>query len=107
MPDLPDPSPCQACGACCAFSRSWPRFTVEDDDEIARIPWDLVAADGSGMRCVGDRCSALAGDIGSATACTIYDIRPEVCRSCQPGDEECLMARRRHGLPPLETVEAV
>jgi hypothetical protein len=28
-------------------------------------------------------------------------MRPEVCRTCMPGDTECDMARRRHGLPVL------
>ena len=27
------------------------------------------------MRCVGDRCSALAGEIGVATACRVYAVR--------------------------------
>ena len=41
------------------------------------------------MRCDGDRCSALSGRIGVATSCTIYAVRPEVCRTCMPGDAEC------------------
>ena len=102
MPEPTPNSPCQACGACCAYSRWCPRFTVEDDDEIALIPAYLLDETGTGMRCDGDRCVALAGEIGVATGCTIYEERPAVCRECQPGDEECLMARRRHGLPPLE-----
>jgi hypothetical protein len=28
-------------------------------------------------------------------------VRPEVCRTCMPGDVECAMARKRHGLPAL------
>lgn len=92
---------CQACGACCAYSRSWPRFSLESDAELARIPAALVAADGSGMRCDGDRCAALIGDIGVSTACTIYADRPLVCRACEPGDAECLTARARFGLAPL------
>ena len=55
----------------------------------------------SGMRCEGDRCSALSGKIGVATHCGIYAVRPEVCRTCMPGDPECQMARQRHGLPAL------
>jgi uncharacterized protein len=101
---LPEPtttSPCQACGACCAYSRWWPRFTVEDDDEIALIPPYLIDDTAGGMRCDGDRCLALDGEVGVATGCAIYEDRPAVCRACQPGDEECLTARRRHGLPPL------
>ena len=53
------------------------------------------------MRCDGDRCAALQGKVGSATACGIYAIRPEVCRTCMPGDAECAMARRKYGLAPL------
>ena len=39
------------------------------------------------MRCNGDRCAALVGDVGVLTACTIYTIRPDVCRACLPGDD--------------------
>jgi uncharacterized protein len=89
---------CQACGACCAFSADWPRFSLESDAEIARIPSHFVAADESGMRCDGSRCSALCGEVGRATACSVYEARPEVCRACIPGGEDCRMARRRFGL---------
>ena len=99
-------SPCQACGACCAYSQNWPRFTIEDDAQLDLIPAKYVNERLSGMRCEGDRCSALAGKIGEATACTIYAVRPEVCRTCMPGDVECAMARRRHGLPVLSVVPA-
>jgi Fe-S-cluster containining protein len=94
-------SPCQSCGACCSYDAKWPRFTLEDDAAIAQIPARLVAKSGSGMRCVGNRCSALHGKIGQATACTIYDIRPDVCRACEPGDDACNMARQHHGLGVL------
>lgn len=90
---------CQACGACCSYSASWPRFTLEGDAALEAIPAALVADDESGMRCVGDRCSALAGEVGRATACGIYALRPEVCRVCLPGDDECLTARRAFGMP--------
>ncbi|HEY0328931.1 MAG TPA: YkgJ family cysteine cluster protein [Rhodopseudomonas sp.] len=100
---LPPPadSPCQPCGACCGYSENWPRFTTEDDAALDRIPEQFVNARLSGMRCDGQRCSALTGQIGVNTACGIYQLRPEVCRTCQPGDPECAMARRRYGLPPL------
>ena len=94
-------SPCQACGACCACSSDWPRFTTEDDAALDLIPPEFVNEKGSGMRCDGDRCAALSGRIGLATSCLIYAVRPEVCRTCMPGDFECNLARRRHGLPPL------
>jgi uncharacterized protein len=97
------PSPCTACGACCSYDAHWPRFTLEDDAAIARIPSQLVAVSMSGMRCIGDRCCALVGEVGVATSCSIYAHRPDVCRACQPGDDACTMARERHGLPALAT----
>lgn len=89
---------CQACGACCDYSALWPRFSLESDAELDLIPQALVSADLGGMRCTGTRCNALAGDIGRAVTCTIYAIRPQICRACQPGDDACLMARDRHGI---------
>lgn len=94
---------CQSCGACCSYSQTWPRFTTEDDAALDRIPAELVNERQSGMRCEGDRCAALSGTVGERTACGIYELRPEVCRSCLPGDPECLIARRRFGFPDIET----
>jgi uncharacterized protein len=97
----PARNPCQSCGACCAYSENWPRFSTEDDAALDLIPAALVSARGWGMRCDNDRCAALSGRVGVATACTIYAVRPEVCRTCMPGDAECTMARRKFGLPAL------
>jgi Fe-S-cluster containining protein len=97
--------PCQSCGACCSYSSSWPRFSLEDDAALARIPAKYVAASGSGMACTGDRCTALRGEVGKATACGIYADRPDVCRACEPGDEACSMARAHHGLAPLPAAQ--
>ena len=94
-------SPCKTCGACCSYAADWPRFTLEDDAVIARIPIELVSATMGGMRCNGDRCCALVGEVGVATSCSIYAHRPDVCRACQPGDDACTMARQRFGLSPL------
>jgi uncharacterized protein len=89
---------CQTCGACCSYSREWPRFTLENDAALDLIPAELVNDAGSGMRCIGDRCSALTGEIGRATSCSIYGLRPDVCRACLPGDDECHTARRHFKL---------
>jgi Fe-S-cluster containining protein len=94
-------SPCQACGACCSYSSNWPRFTTEDEAALDLIPQKFVNDELSGMRCEGERCSALNGKVGVATSCVISAIRPQVCRTCMPGDPECAMARRRRGLPAL------
>ena len=97
---------CQACGACCAYSADWPRFSIEDDEEIALIPPKFVARDESGMRCAGVRCTALTGEVGKHTACGVYAVRPQVCRECMPGDPECLMARRAYGFPEIITIHS-
>ncbi|MGH6830351.1 MAG: YkgJ family cysteine cluster protein [Methylocella sp.] len=98
---LQEISPCRTCGACCSFARDWPRFTTEDDADLGRIPSAFVAADFSGMRCDGNRCSALLGEVGVSTLCSVYTARPVVCRTCEPGDEACGIARRRFGLSAL------
>ena len=90
---------CQSCGACCSYSADWPRFSTEEDEQLDRIPEKFVSADLSGMRCEGVRCLALTGEVGKHTACGIYELRPDVCRACMPGDDACLMARAAHGLP--------
>ncbi|MCB1520003.1 MAG: YkgJ family cysteine cluster protein [Hyphomicrobiaceae bacterium] len=100
-PVLASQSPCQACGACCAHSAEWPRFTLEDDADVARLPAALVDEKHWRMLSVADRCAALAGEVGVATSCTVYENRPVVCRDCQPGDDACTMAREGRGMAPL------
>jgi Fe-S-cluster containining protein len=92
---------CRSCGACCSYSKEWPRFSTEDDADLDRIPPAFVDDTQGRMRCRGDRCAALVGDVGVATWCSIYDVRPEVCRTCLPGDDACAMARQRFGLAPI------
>jgi Fe-S-cluster containining protein len=98
-------SPCRACGACCAHSAQWPRFSLETDLALSLIPPALIDKAGGCMRCAGDRCAALEGKVGVATACTIYAVRPEVCRACLPGDDECRLARQRAGLAAITSAE--
>jgi hypothetical protein len=97
----PVADPCRACGACCSYSSAWPRFTTDSDASIAAIPRGFVNENGTGMRCRGNRCVALAGEVGIATTCTTYAVRPDVCRACNPGDAECAIARRAFGLAEL------
>ena len=96
-----DEALCQACGACCAYSADWPRFGLETEAEIEAIPRDYVDDARGTMRCNGDRCAALTGEVGVATACGVYTVRPQVCRSCEPGDDSCVLARRHFNLPEL------
>lgn len=95
---------CRTCGACCSYSREWPRFTLETDADIERIPDEFVNGAQSGIRCAGDRCSALFGKVGEETSCRIYAMRPDVCRECEPGDEACRIARHAFQLSDLAAV---
>ena len=89
---------CLACGACCAYSRSWPAFI--GDGDAAGIPDELIDFEHGRMQCYGDRCSALVGDIGSRAQCSVYADRPLVCREFESGSDDCLMVRRRFKLDP-------
>ncbi|MGA8698456.1 MAG: YkgJ family cysteine cluster protein, partial [Xanthobacteraceae bacterium] len=78
---------CRACGACCSFSPEWPRFSLESDADLDRISDAYVDRQHGRMRCNGNRCAALVGQVGISTACAIYVVRPDVCRACLPGDD--------------------
>jgi Fe-S-cluster containining protein len=91
-------TPCQTCGACCSFSREWPRFTTEEDIDLDRIPREFVDRSRGRMRCNGERCAALVGEVGVSTSCAVYGVRPDVCRACEPGDDACRLARHSFGL---------
>jgi hypothetical protein len=95
------PSPCRSCGACCAHDSTWPRFSTETDAALDAIPIALVDPSLSRMAWTGTRCAALDGDVGCATICRIYDLRPDVCRACEPGDDACATARAGYGLAAL------
>lgn len=42
----------------------------------------------------GDRCGALDVAEAGKYPCAIYDVRPEGCRTVEPGSPSCLEARR-------------
>ena len=105
---------CQACGACCCNSKHNQRLRSQDyvevlkDDRLWQDERELLKRLGRRneegvwhLRLVGDeeRCVALDGDIGVGVGCEIYKLRPASCRLVESGDEECLRARRKLGLP--------
>jgi Fe-S-cluster containining protein len=87
---------CLTCGACCAYSDTWPAFIGDGDG--AGIPDELIDFDRGRMQCYGNRCSALAGEIGRRAQCSVYANRPLVCREFQAGSEDCVMVRRSFSL---------
>jgi Fe-S-cluster containining protein len=99
------PDPCRQCGACCDHPEPWSivELTLED---MARIPPGMtVSSFGSWrkMARTGNRCVALTGTVGVDARCSIYDIRPQICREYDPAARigECNMCRAGHGLHML------
>jgi len=88
---------CRGCGACCAYSDSWPAFIGDGDS--AGIPDEFVDFEHARMQCHDRRCSALVGEIGRRAQCAVYADRPLVCREFQAGSDDCIMVRRSFDLP--------
>ncbi|NVJ59558.1 MAG: YkgJ family cysteine cluster protein [Gammaproteobacteria bacterium] len=95
---------CQSCGACCSHYRVSFYNGECDFNPQGYVPTELVETVNpflvcmKGIKSIAPRCVALDGTIGSYVACTIYDKRSSACRNFEAGTEECLKARRAHGL---------
>jgi len=50
------------------------------------------------MTCSG-RCVALTGEVGRKVACSIYPIRPGICRDVAPGSVICMLSLGLRGIP--------
>ena len=99
---MSDPSPCTDCGACCATYRvSFYWAEAEGLPAALTRPLGRWYACMAGTEAPQPRCEALQGEIGGTVACGVYAQRPSPCRELQPGEDKCVRARRRHGLPPL------
>lgn len=107
---------CQSCGACCAAFRvdfhpaelAGGAYAWEGGVPVAlTLPLTARLVRMRGTDESAPRCVALAGEVGRAVQCTIYEQRPSPCRDFNPyaalkiADEACARARARHGLPPL------
>ena len=95
-------NPCQQCGACCAAFRVsfyWSEASALPASHIEQV--SPLMACMAGTNRVAPHCAGLAGVVGEAVRCTVYDQRPPPCREVTPGDDKCLRARARHGLAPL------
>ncbi len=104
---------CVQCGACCCNSaenvaEGYPWYVeIEDPKSPLLRRKDLrrkfVTEDPDGvphLRLDKDgRCLALRGALGKQVRCAIYAQRAAGCRRVQPGDANCLQARRDKGLP--------
>ncbi|MCC6624400.1 MAG: YkgJ family cysteine cluster protein [Deltaproteobacteria bacterium] len=102
---------CVVCGACCCNTEGNRAEGFVDYVEVfpsdaLRRRRDLITR--LGVRNergqvhlkldVDGRCVALSGVVGQSVHCTIYDLRPAVCRRVQAGSDECRRARRERGV---------
>ena len=103
---IPD---CQSCGACCTNSeenrrlgfRDWVEVDARDELLRRRTAAKLVVYNQAGephMRLDGDRCAALRGRLGQKVWCSIYELRPRVCRRVEAGSPLCHKYRRERHL---------
>jgi len=106
------PLDCQACGACCCNSaeNKAERFIdyveVKPRDALSRraqLVRHLCVVNASGethLKLIGreQRCIALGGDVGVRVSCQIYPVRPQPCRTVEPGSDECHARRRDQAL---------
>jgi uncharacterized protein len=101
---------CQSCGACCAAFRVSFYWGEVDEAPGGVVPVSFTEKVNDHMACMRGtesspvRCMALAGKIGEAVKCNIYEWRPSTCREFMPGTDACNRARARYGLKllPLE-----
>lgn len=96
---------CTTCGACCQspLGKASPDGWVDLTDQEALNLGPRLVKEGAIYTVLRERkdgrCIALQGELGKACACRIYDRRPSVCRTFEPGHTNCLSARVRMGLP--------
>ena len=111
--DTPD---CQECGACCLADYDSPEYVHMTEAEA-----NIFVLAGHGEKVYRDKrsksfgeplpsvktcydrrgnckCVALEGELGGKVRCTVYDIRPSVCRNFKPGSAVCYEARRAAGM---------
>jgi Fe-S-cluster containining protein len=119
-PALTNEYDCQSCGACCSHFFDEYLSDLElpgicgkglliANKDVSKIPAKLVVIDIvklhdtkatlqeswlRGKRVSGRwQCRALKGTIGEKCSCSIYAVRPKICREFEPGSQGCLVAR--------------
>jgi Fe-S-cluster containining protein len=110
---MSEPNPCLDCGICCTHFRISFYWAEADDAPGGFVPTAMTEKLTPHLRCmkgsndVPRRCGALAGEVGKAVKCTIYENRPTPCREFPVFFEDgtpnpkCDELRTKIGLPAL------
>lgn len=97
VPRLPEPSPAVACSNCAACCCQLEVMLIGDAGVPARFT-DENNWGGVVMRRLDDGwCAALDRD---TMRCTIYELRPDICRAFAMGDRDCLEQRTLYFMRP-------
>ena len=92
---------CESCGACCFGSGD--RYVRVTGDDHARLGaeatrWTQFIGNRAYMRMTDGHCAALRLDPDSGRVlCSIYEVRPRVCRDLERGSSQCDAERLRKG----------
>ena len=105
---------CIECGACCVsdydavdyvhmLHEEADAFEAEGHEEMVNQNTNRFGETMPSLKTAYDsrgncRCIALRGTIGEQVNCSVYDLRPKVCRKFKAGSGACYMARRAVGL---------
>lgn len=110
---LSDPFDCQACGRCCFGKREHVQVFAHDAETlgaertarlVAPATRHSVASPGRPsepepfMKMVDGHCIALEISEDRRYACSVYEVRPTICRAFQVGSASCLETRAAAGL---------
>lgn len=100
---------CVECGCCCFSTlREYVRVSGADHARMDDRARSFTEFDGftCAMRMVDGHCAALVIDPDARTyRCTIYPVRPDVCRSLERGSGACRADRHEKAERPLVAVE--
>ena len=109
--------PCLRCGACCAAFRVAFHWSEAQPDKPDGVPAAMTSPlrhhelAMRGTESLPVRCTALVGEVGKPTRCSIYLARPAPCRELGAAWEsgeaspQCDRARAMHGLAPLSPAD--
>lgn len=93
--NLPIIDTCDNCGACCMEMRS-PPFLGDADPEFAALPGEMrveIVKHALGDAPYESPCLWL--DL-KTRKCMHYDLRPDICREFERGEEACWMWRKTY-----------
>jgi Fe-S-cluster containining protein len=84
---------CLRCGTCCfSYLETYVRVSGDDYERLGADSETLVQFVGNRayMRMGDGHCAALHVTPGGRFECSVYDRRPETCRTLERGSPECL-----------------